>query len=92
MIRCREIGITDLDAVANLLTFGFARRSRNYTAASAWCAARTAAAFPSSCSRCASAGSRCRHRRGVIAHLTKGQRPSPSRPGALVAKNRWVQS
>jgi hypothetical protein len=30
MIRCREIGITDLDAVANLLTRGFARRSRDY--------------------------------------------------------------
>ncbi len=30
MIRCREIGITDLDAVANLLTRGFACRSRDY--------------------------------------------------------------
>ena len=30
MIRCREIGITDLDAIADLLTRGFARRSRDY--------------------------------------------------------------
>jgi hypothetical protein len=30
MIRCREIGIADLDAVADLLTRGFARRSRDY--------------------------------------------------------------
>jgi len=30
MIRCREIGIADLDAVAALLARGFARRSRDY--------------------------------------------------------------
>lgn len=30
MIRCREIGIADLDAVAELLTRGFVGRSRNY--------------------------------------------------------------
>ena len=30
MIRCREIGIADLDALADLLTRGFARRSRDY--------------------------------------------------------------
>ena len=30
MIRCREIGIADLDAIADLLTRGFARRSRDY--------------------------------------------------------------
>jgi hypothetical protein len=30
MIRCREIGIADLDAIADLLTRGFAGRSRNY--------------------------------------------------------------
>ena len=30
MIRCREIGLADLDAVADLLTRGFARRSRDY--------------------------------------------------------------
>lgn len=30
MIRCREIGIADLDAVADLLTRGFAYRSRDY--------------------------------------------------------------
>jgi hypothetical protein len=30
MIRCREIGIADLDAVADLLARGFARRSRDY--------------------------------------------------------------
>jgi hypothetical protein len=30
MIRCREIGIADLEAVADLLTRGFARRSRDY--------------------------------------------------------------
>jgi hypothetical protein len=28
MIRCREIGVADLDAVADLLTRGFADRSR----------------------------------------------------------------
>jgi hypothetical protein len=36
MIRCREIGITDLDAVANLLTRGFARRSRDYWMEGLW--------------------------------------------------------
>ncbi|MBR0795990.1 acyl-CoA acyltransferase [Bradyrhizobium jicamae] len=30
MIRCREIGPADLDAVANLLTRGFVRRSRDH--------------------------------------------------------------
>jgi hypothetical protein len=30
MIRCREIGIADLDAVADLLTRGFVHRSRGY--------------------------------------------------------------
>ncbi len=30
MIRCREIGIADLDAIADLLARGFARRSRDY--------------------------------------------------------------
>jgi hypothetical protein len=30
MIRCREIGIADLDAIADLLTRGFAWRSRDY--------------------------------------------------------------
>ncbi|NPU12077.1 acyl-CoA acyltransferase [Bradyrhizobium sp. 83002] len=30
VIRCREIGETDLDAVADLLTRGFPRRSRDY--------------------------------------------------------------
>jgi hypothetical protein len=30
MIRCREIGIADLDAVADLLTRGFVRRSRAF--------------------------------------------------------------
>ena len=30
MIRCREIGVADLDAVADLLTRGFAGRSREY--------------------------------------------------------------
>jgi hypothetical protein len=30
VIRCREIGIADLDAIADLLTRGFARRSRDY--------------------------------------------------------------
>ncbi len=30
MIKCREIGITDLDAVADLLTRGFQRSSRDY--------------------------------------------------------------
>lgn len=30
MVRCREIGAADLDAVADLLTGGFARRSRDY--------------------------------------------------------------
>jgi hypothetical protein len=30
MIRCREIGIADLDAVADFLARGFARRSRDY--------------------------------------------------------------
>ncbi|HLG80978.1 MAG TPA: acyl-CoA acyltransferase [Bradyrhizobium sp.] len=30
MIRCREIGAADLDAIAELLTRGFAGRSRNY--------------------------------------------------------------
>jgi len=30
MIRCREIGIADLDAIADLLTRGFPRRSRDY--------------------------------------------------------------
>jgi hypothetical protein len=30
MIRCREIAIADLDAVADLLTRGFAHRSRDY--------------------------------------------------------------
>ena len=30
MIRCREIGTSDLDAIANLLALGFARRSRDY--------------------------------------------------------------
>jgi hypothetical protein len=30
MIRCREIGTSDLDAVADLLKHGFARRSREY--------------------------------------------------------------
>jgi hypothetical protein len=30
MIRCREIGIADLDGVADLLTRGFARRSHDY--------------------------------------------------------------
>jgi hypothetical protein len=30
MIRCREIGTADLDAIADLLTRGFARRSREY--------------------------------------------------------------
>jgi hypothetical protein len=30
MVRCREIGVADLDAVADLLTRGFARRSRDY--------------------------------------------------------------
>jgi hypothetical protein len=30
MIRCREIGTADLDAIADLLTRGFARRSRDY--------------------------------------------------------------
>lgn len=30
MIRCREIGTTDLDAIADLLTRGFPIRSRNY--------------------------------------------------------------
>ncbi len=30
MIRCREIGIADLDALADLLTRGFAGRSRDY--------------------------------------------------------------
>lgn len=30
MIRCREIGVGDLDAIADLLTRGFARRSRDY--------------------------------------------------------------
>ena len=30
MIRCREIASADLDAVADLLTQGFARRSRDY--------------------------------------------------------------
>jgi hypothetical protein len=30
MIRCREIGATDLDAVGDLLTSGFAQRSRDY--------------------------------------------------------------
>src|SRR5258708_7309769 len=38
MIRCREIGIADLDAVADPLTRGFACGWRDYTAASAWCA------------------------------------------------------
>lgn len=30
MIRCREIGIADLDAIADLLTRGFPTRSRDY--------------------------------------------------------------
>jgi hypothetical protein len=30
VIRCREIGIADLDAIADLLTRGFARRSRDH--------------------------------------------------------------
>jgi hypothetical protein len=30
MIRCREIGVADLDAVADLLTRGFAHRSHDY--------------------------------------------------------------
>ena len=30
MIRCREIGIADLDAIADLLTRGFPIRSRDY--------------------------------------------------------------
>lgn len=30
MIRCREIGASDLDAIADLLTRGFASRSRDY--------------------------------------------------------------
>jgi hypothetical protein len=30
MIRCREIGIADVDVVADLLTRGFVRRSRDY--------------------------------------------------------------
>jgi hypothetical protein len=30
VIRCREIGTADLDAIADLLTRGFARRSRDY--------------------------------------------------------------
>lgn len=30
MVRCREIGVADLDAVADLLARGFARRSRDY--------------------------------------------------------------
>lgn len=30
MIRCREIGPADLDAIADLLTRGFAGRSRDY--------------------------------------------------------------
>jgi hypothetical protein len=29
-LRCREINATDLDSVAELLTRGFAGRSRNY--------------------------------------------------------------
>jgi hypothetical protein len=29
-VRCREIGLDDLDAVADLLTIGFPRRNRNY--------------------------------------------------------------
>jgi len=30
MVRCREIGVADLDAVADFLTRGFAHRSRDY--------------------------------------------------------------
>ena len=30
MIRCREIGSADLDAIADLLTRGFPHRSRDY--------------------------------------------------------------
>ena len=30
MIRCREIGIADLDAIADLLARGFPIRSRDY--------------------------------------------------------------
>ncbi|OPY96557.1 hypothetical protein A5906_04755 [Bradyrhizobium sacchari] len=30
MVRCREIGAADLDAVADLLTTGFPKRSREY--------------------------------------------------------------